>query len=177
MSPKRHRCLNIRVIFSPHLTGLLPLLCLTLFFMTSSQKLYSVGLYHSEWFCSPLMGFSFSIRPLDIGICLEFQPWMVSRWTSFYTLGGWCHRSRDVCDSPSRLRTPRYLVVCLIHCCAPQGCSATIDTMGASSPSTAEPWIHARLWVPSRATLKSLSCFQRHLSSYTGLMQVGLCII
>lgn len=163
MSPKRHRCLSIREIFSPHLTGLLPLLCLTLFFMTSSQKLYSVGLYHSEWFCSPLMGFSFSIRPLDIGICLEFQPRMVSRWTSFYTLGGWRHRSRDVCDSPSRLRTPRYLVVCLIHCCAPQGCSATIDTMGASSLSTAEPWFMCVFGYPagqlSRVFLASNTTF------------------
>lgn len=66
---------------------------------------------------------------------------MGSRWTSFYTLGGWSHQSWGVCVSPSRLRTPWCLVVCLIHCCVPQGCSATINTMGVSSCWTTEPWV------------------------------------
>lgn len=75
------------------------------------------------------MGFSFSIRPLDVGVSLEFWPQMGYGWISFCILPGWSHQSQDVCDSPTRLRTPWRQVMYLIHCCIPQGCSATINTM------------------------------------------------
>lgn len=105
MAPKPHSCLNVACNFQSS--------CWTSVLAVRSTFLHDLFseaiLPWPLWFWMilfPLMGCSFSLRPLDIGISLEFEPQMGYRWTKFCMLVGWSHRSQGVCNSPGRLRTP-----------------------------------------------------------------------
>lgn len=129
------------------------------------------GLFLKSWFSWPLwfciilfllMGFSFAIGPLGIGVSLKFWSQMGYEWISFYIHPDWFHQSQDVCDSSSRLRTPWSQVVCFIHCSIPQDV-VVLSTWCSSCFLDHATLSHAHLLVSTSATFKGLSCFLFHL--------------